>query len=44
MPLGGVRREAGADQGMMGRFLVVEPDRRLDLRRPEGDTDDHHDH
>lgn len=32
------------DQGMMGQFLVVEPGQQPDLRRPEGDTDDHHDH
>lgn len=32
------------DQGMMGQFLVVEPGQAPDLRRPEGDTDDHHDH
>jgi FtsP/CotA-like multicopper oxidase with cupredoxin domain len=32
------------DQGMMGQFLVVEPGQEPDLRRPEGDTDDQHDH
>jgi hypothetical protein len=32
------------DQGMMGQFLVVEPGQQPDLRRPEGDTDDDHDH
>jgi FtsP/CotA-like multicopper oxidase with cupredoxin domain len=32
------------DQGMMGQFLVVEPGQRPALTRPEGDTDDHHDH
>lgn len=32
------------DQGMMGQFLVVEPGQRPDLRRPEGDADDHADH
>lgn len=32
------------DQGMMGQFLVVEPGQAPDLRRPEGDTDDQHDH
>ena len=32
------------DQGMMGQFLVVEPGQRPDLKRPEGDTDDRHDH
>lgn len=32
------------DQGMMGQFLVVEPGQEPDLNRPEGDTDDHHDH
>ncbi|WP_106814073.1 multicopper oxidase family protein [Microbacterium timonense] len=32
------------DQGMMGQFLVVEPGQQPDLKRPEGDTDDHHDH
>lgn len=32
------------DQGMMGQFLVVEPGQEPDLRRPEGDTDDNHDH
>jgi FtsP/CotA-like multicopper oxidase with cupredoxin domain len=32
------------DQGMMGQFLVVEPGGEPDLRRPEGDTDDHDDH
>lgn len=32
------------DQGMMGQFLVVEPGMQPDLRRPEGDTDDHDDH
>ncbi|MCH6229402.1 multicopper oxidase domain-containing protein [Microbacterium sp. CFH 31415] len=32
------------DQGMMGQFLVVEPGQEPDLRRPEGDSDDHHDH
>jgi FtsP/CotA-like multicopper oxidase with cupredoxin domain len=32
------------DQGMMGQFLVVEPGQQPDLTRPEGDTDDHHDH
>jgi FtsP/CotA-like multicopper oxidase with cupredoxin domain len=32
------------DQGMMGQFLVVEPGQQPDLKRPEGDTDDRHDH
>ncbi|KRB38002.1 multicopper oxidase family protein [Microbacterium sp. Root180] len=32
------------DQGMMGQFLVVEPGQKADLRRPEGDSDDHDDH
>jgi FtsP/CotA-like multicopper oxidase with cupredoxin domain len=32
------------DQGMMGQFLVVEPGQQADLRRPEGDSDDHDDH
>lgn len=32
------------DQGMMGQFLVVEPGQQPDLTRPEGDSDDHHDH
>ncbi|WP_137843430.1 multicopper oxidase domain-containing protein [Microbacterium sp. 2FI] len=32
------------DQGMMGQFLVVEPGQAPDLKRPEGDTDDRHDH
>ncbi|MFE7845041.1 multicopper oxidase family protein [Microbacterium sp. NPDC057407] len=32
------------DQGMMGQFLVVEPGQAPDLRRPEGDDDDDHDH
>lgn len=32
------------DQGMMGQFLVVEPGQQPDLRRPEGDSDDHDDH
>ncbi|WP_127474754.1 multicopper oxidase family protein [Microbacterium sulfonylureivorans] len=32
------------DQGMMGQFLVVEQGQEPDLRRPEGDTDDNHDH
>ncbi|WP_211160439.1 MULTISPECIES: multicopper oxidase domain-containing protein [Microbacterium] len=34
------------DQGMMGQFLVVEEGQQPDLRRPEGDSDDHsaHDH
>ena len=32
------------DQGMMGQFLVVEPGQQPDLKRPEGETDDHHDH
>ncbi|KQZ84381.1 copper oxidase [Microbacterium sp. Root166] len=32
------------DQGMMGQFLVVEPGQEPDLKRPEGDSDDHHDH
>lgn len=32
------------DQGMMGQFLVVEPGQQPELRRPEGDSDDHHDH
>jgi FtsP/CotA-like multicopper oxidase with cupredoxin domain len=32
------------DQGMMGQFLVVEPGQRPELKRPEGDSDDHHDH
>ena len=32
------------DQGMMGQFLVVEPGHEPDLRRPEGDSDDHDDH
>lgn len=32
------------DQGMMGQFLVVEPGQEPDLRRPEGDDDDQHDH
>ena len=32
------------DQGMMGQFLVVEPGQAPDLRRPEGDNDDQHDH
>jgi len=31
------------DQGMMGKFLVVEPGRQPALTRPEGDTVDHHD-
>ena len=32
------------DQGMMGQFLVVEPGQAPALKRPEGDTDDRHDH
>ncbi|WP_214467227.1 multicopper oxidase family protein [Microbacterium flavescens] len=32
------------DQGMMGQFLVVEPGQAPELSRPQGDTDDHHDH
>lgn len=32
------------DQGMMGQFLVVEPGQQPALTRPEGDSDDHHDH
>ncbi|WP_461473631.1 multicopper oxidase family protein [Microbacterium sp. HJ5] len=32
------------DQGMMGQFLVVEPGQEPDLKRPEGDSDDHLDH
>lgn len=32
------------DQGMMGQFLVVEPGQRPELKRPEGDSDDHNDH
>nr|WP_127820391.1 multicopper oxidase domain-containing protein [Microbacterium sp. CPCC 204701] len=32
------------DQGMMGQFLVVAPGQRPELKRPEGDSDDHHDH
>lgn len=32
------------DQGMMGQFLVVEPGQQPELKRPEGDSDDHHDH
>ncbi|MGX1701528.1 multicopper oxidase family protein [Microbacterium sp. NPDC055357] len=32
------------DQGMMGQFLVVEPGQTPALKRPEGDSDDHHDH
>ncbi len=32
------------DQGMMGQFLVVEPGQAPDLRRPEGESDDHRDH
>lgn len=32
------------DQGMMGQFLVVEAGQVPDLRRPEGDEDDNHDH
>lgn len=32
------------DQGMMGQFLVVEPGQQPELKRPEGDTDDQHDH
>lgn len=32
------------DQGMMGQFLVVEPGQEPAITRPEGDTDDHHDH
>jgi suppressor of ftsI len=32
------------DQGMMGQFLVVEPGQRPELKRPEGDSDDHRDH
>lgn len=30
-------------QGMMGRFLVVEPGQTPALTRPEGDSDDHRD-
>ena len=32
------------DQGMMGQILVVEPGQQPDLTRPEGDSDDDHDH
>jgi FtsP/CotA-like multicopper oxidase with cupredoxin domain len=32
------------DQGMMGQFLVVEPGQQPELKRPEGDSDDRHDH
>jgi hypothetical protein len=29
---------------MLGQFLVVDPGQQPELKRPEGDSDDRHDH